>query len=240
MKLIWTYSEKLKKGPVNPNLSNDHILSMYKHSIQCGKRHYPTCVYTTEYAYDFFKDIVDEIKIIPSDFDYVFLGDLKYYVIEMETDPFILIDGDLFLQDKLILSINCEIGIEYELTKPTKELIYFNECFIKEGIMDIIPYWKNEFNSYNLGLLYINNMEYKEELCNDFKKIKQFYKEQIEPIYKFDKHNRQPSISGVQYFFSTFCRYKNIKVDIIGNTNSFIHLATNKKLNFKINDKKYI
>jgi hypothetical protein len=239
MKLIWTYSEKLKKGPYNSKLSNEYILDMYYHSIECGKKHYPTCIYTTEDGYKFFKDKVDEIKIIPSDFDYVFLGDLKYHVMEIETNPFILIDGDLFLEDKLTISEDCEIAVEYNLPSPSEHLLYFNECFVREGIEDVIPYWKNGFNSYNLGLVYVNTTDYKDELCNDFKKIKKFYKEKIEPVYGFDKLNRQPSISGVQYFFSMFCKYKNIKVDIIGSNNKFIHMAAHRKFDFYSKIKKY-
>jgi hypothetical protein len=240
MKLIWTYSEKLKKGPFNSSLPDETILEMYEHSIECGKKYYDTCVYTTKTSFNFFKDKVDEVKLLPEDFDYVFLGDLKYHVMEIETEPFILIDGDLFLEDKLIMSDECNFAVEWNLESTTKTLLFFNETFIKEGITDIIPYWKNGLNSYNLGLVYIGTNEYKDELCNDFKKIKKFYKEKIEPKYEFDKLNRQPSISGVQYFFSVFCHYKNINVETLGETNKFIHLASYRKLTFKPNVKKII
>jgi hypothetical protein len=103
MKLIWTYSEYLQKGPINPKLPKEYIFEMYEHSINCAKQFYKTCVYTTEFGATFFKGKVDEIIIIPKDFDYVFLGDLKYYVFENETSPYTLIDGDLFLESPLIL-----------------------------------------------------------------------------------------------------------------------------------------
>lgn len=233
MKLIWTYSEHLKKGPVNTSLSDNTILEMYEHSIECGKKYYKTVIYTTETMFDFFKDKVDEVKLLPKDFDYVFLGDLKYHVIEMETEPFILIDGDLFLENKLEISDDCEIAVECKINQVSEHLIYFNECFVKEGICDIIPYWTNILSSYNLGLIYVNTSKYKTILCNDFKKIKKFYNEIIEPKYNFDKKNLQPSISGVQYFFYLFCIVNNLNVEEINKKNKFIHLSSHKKLLFK-------
>jgi len=232
MKLIWTYSEYLQKGPINPKLPKEYIFEMYGHSINCAKQFYKTCVYTTEFGATFFKGKVDEIVIIPKDFEYVFLGDLKYYVFENETSPYTLIDGDLFLEAPLILNDN-DISVECILpySKDTGESI-FNNFFINEGICDIIPYWKETLPSYNLGLVYIKNNDFIKELCSDFKKVKTFYKEQIEPTYKFDAKNKQPSIVGVQYFFSLFCHYKNIDVDFIIHNNKFTHLAGEKKYNF--------
>jgi hypothetical protein len=243
MKLIWTYSEHLKKGPNNSKLNDNFILDMYMFSIECAKKfHDKTCVYTTESNYDLFKDKVDEVKLIPNDFDYVFLGDLKYYVMEKENSPFILIDGDLFLEEKLKIPIDCEIGVEVRIDLTPKNVeLKFNECFVNEGIKNVIPYWCESNISYNLGLIYINTEKYKLELCNDFKKVKEFYKEKIEPKYHFDKQNKQPSVSGVQYFFTMFLNKENIKPFFIKSNNMFTHLAGEKKFKFKHgNEKKLI
>jgi hypothetical protein len=240
MKLIWTYSEHLKKGPNNSKLNDKFILDMYGHSIECGKKFYDkTCVYTTELNYDFFKDKVDEVKLIPNDFDYVFLGDLKYHVIETEKSPFMLIDGDLFLEEKLNIPSNCEIAVEMHINLTLKNTeLKFNECFVNEGIKEIIPYWIDCDISYNLGLIYINTEKYVLDLCNDFKKVKTFYKEKIEPKYHFDKQNKQPSVSGVQYFFTMFLNKENVKPYLIKSGNVFTHLSGDKKFKFKLNNEK--
>ncbi len=132
------------------------------------------------------------------------------------------------------------MAVEYKLESSGESVCFFNDHFVNEGIKEIIPYWMNGLNSYNLGLVYVNTNKYKSELCDDFKKVKKFYKEKIEPKYRFDELNNQPSVSGVQYFFSVFCNYKNITVDIIGNNNRFTHLAAHRKLNFKPKTKKII
>ena len=89
---------------------NDHQ-SVKNVVLNCAKQFYTTCVYTTEFGANFFNGKVDEIIIIPENFEYVFLGDLKYYVFENETNPYILIDGDLFLESPLILNDN-NISVE--------------------------------------------------------------------------------------------------------------------------------
>lgn len=233
MKLIWTYSEYLKKG-WNSILENEFILKLYEHSIECAKPFYQTCVYTTKSNYNFFKDKVDEVKLIPDDFDYVFLGDLKYHVIEIEKPPFILIDGDLFINGKLNIPVDSKFGVEFYINnQPDNNVLKFNNCFVQEGIRDIIPYWGSGNISYNLGLVYINTDQYIYEMCNDFKKIKKFYKEIIEPKYEFDKNNKQPSVSGAQYFFTSFLDSKGIKPYDFTSDNNFTHLIGSDKLQFR-------
>lgn len=240
MKLIWTYSEHLKKG-WNYILENEFILKLYEYSIECAKPFYQTCVYTTKSNYDFFKDKVDEVKLIPDDFDYVFLGDLKYHVIEVEKPPFMLIDGDLFINKKLSIPIDSKFGVEFYVNNELgNDVFKFNKSFVEEGIRDIIPYWGSGNISYNLGLVYINTDEHIYEMCNDFKKIKKFYKEVIEPKYEFHKNGKQPSQSGAQYFYTSFLDSKGIKPYSIILDNTFTHLQGHKKLSFRHNMVKYI
>jgi hypothetical protein len=54
-------------------------------------------VYTDKNSKDFFEGLVDDVIVLPNDFDYYFLDDIKFYVMVNEIEPFTLIDGDLFL-----------------------------------------------------------------------------------------------------------------------------------------------
>lgn len=227
MKLIWTYSEKLQKGKVNKSLQKEQIHQLYCKSIECGSKFYKTCLYTTIYGYEIFKGLVDEIVIVPESFNYTFLADLKFYVIEKEKSPFILIDGDLFIESKLNIDTECDFAVEYEIStdKPRQYLIY-NKCFINEGIKNVIPYWENELPSYNLGLIYVNNSEHSKKMCEDYKKVKEFYNTYIEPKYDLD----QPSVTGAQYFFFLFCNHYKLKVDFFSQKNIYTHLTYYKKI----------
>lgn len=242
MKLIWTFSEKLKGGKVNSKLSIEQIFQLYKYSIECASNFYTTCVYTTKLGEKFFKGLVDEIKIIPEDFDYTFLADIKYYVIQNETPSYILIDGDLFIESELKISTDCDFGFEYEIDyDEDKAYAQFNKIFIREGIKDIIPYWKDDVSSFNLGLVYVNNTNYINDLCDDYNKVKKFYNEFIEPKYGLNKQLLQPSVTGAQYFFSLFCKHHKPTFDFFQYNNKFTHLSFKDKLKFHQFDlKKFI
>lgn len=229
MKLIWTYSEKLQKGKVNKSLQKKQIHQLYHKSIECGSKFYKTCIYTTVYGYEIFKGLVDEIVIVPETFNYTFLADLKFHVIEKEQSPFILIDGDLFIQSELKIDTNCDFAVEYEIlpSQPRQYLIY-NKYFIDNGIKNIIPYWKDYNPSYNLGLIYVNNKEYSKLLVKDYYKVKEFYNNIILPNYDLD----QPSVTGAQYFFNLFCTHHNLNVDFFKNHNAYTHLAYDMKYSF--------
>lgn len=234
MKLIWTYSEKLQKGPINPRLNKEYIFDLYRKSIECAKPYYDTCVYTTNFGAEFFKDKVDEVIILPEDFQYTFLGDLKYYVLENEKPGYIMIDGDLFLETKLQFDKECDFVfehiIDYSDDSPETK---FNNFFLNEKINEVIPYWVKTYPSYNLGLVYVNNSKIIKGLCEDFKKVQKFYNEKIEPKYGFDRQNEQPSIVGVQYFLSLYCNINNLNISFFNTNNKFTHLAAHRKLNFK-------
>lgn len=229
MKLIWTYSEKLQKGKVNISLQKEQIHQLYYKSIECGSKFYKTCVYTTVYGYEIFKGIVDEIVIVPESFKYTFLADLKFYVIEKERSPFILIDGDLFIESELKIDTDCDFGVEYEITTdvPRQYLIY-NKYFVNEGIKSVLPYWENKHPSYNLGLIYVNNQTHLNELCKDYAKVKDFFNTKINPKYDLD----QPSVTGAQYFFYLFCNHHKLKVDFFKQKNNYVHLEYDKKITY--------
>lgn len=231
MKLIWTYSKSWKRGFKNNHVDYGYIEYLYKKSIIESGNQFKKIIYTDEESKDIFKEYVDEVKIIePREF--VFLADLKFYVLEKEQGEFCCIDGDLFLKNDLEIPSNSNVA--FELTFIDYHVFQYSEIFEKHGIEKIIPYWGNTDYSINLGLMYFNNDELKNELVSEFKKVQNFYIEEIEPIYKFNERGYQVSICGSQYFTSQFLEHRGIKPDFFndGNDNfeKFFHIGGPRKM----------
>mgnify|MGYP003685773017 CR=1 FL=1 len=197
MKLIWTYSPKLNRSS---KISDEDMLKLFYHSIECGSKFHPTCVYT-DYP-DKFIGKVDKIVELPPDFEIYFLDDIKFFVIENETDGYTLIDGDLFI-DCPIENVSPSNGIEVYV-KHGNNIHYekYNRVLEREGVKDIIPYWEPSLGYYNLGLIQINNFQ-REEFTKDYNKLKQFYKDNIEGVY-FNREEECVEISLCTYFYTLF------------------------------------
>ena len=230
MKLIWTYSKSWKKGFKNNHIDYGYVEYLYKKSILDAGNQFKKIIYTDEESKDIFRDYVDEVKIIePREF--VFLADLKFYVLEKEQGEFCCIDGDLFLKQDLEIPPS-DFGFELQFNAPYA--LEYSKIFVKHGINNIIPYWGLNKLSINLGLMYFNNDEIKNELVSEFKKVQKFYLEEIEPIYHYNEQNKQVSVCGSQYFTSQFFEYKGIKPDFFddGNDNfeKFFHIGGARKM----------
>lgn len=232
MKLIWTYSPKLNRSK---NISDDDMLKLFYHSIECGSKFHSTCVYTD--TPDKFIGKVDEIITLSPDFEIYFLDDIKFHVIKNETSEYTIIDGDLFI-DSPIPSVFPNIGTEgYVPHRPGIHYQKYNDILEKENVKEIIPYWNSSLGYFNLGIIQINNFQH-HEFIRDYEKLKEFYKSKIEGTY-FNRKDECVEISLCTYFFTLFNTYhgnKQIKLS----KNSYIHLCGPTeihKLNFikKIN-----
>jgi hypothetical protein len=206
MKLIWTYSSKLNRSK---QIKDEDILSLYKTSIELGKQNHFTRAYTDKSSKYFFEGLVDEVVVLPDDFEYYFLDDIKFYTMVNETEPFTLIDGDLFLYQALE-PIETDIGVEL-FSKHHRNTFYqkYNKVLESNGVETIIPYWKSKLGYYNLGLITINNNKFVKDFYFEYNKLKQFYKESIEGIY-FKRETECVEMSLCTYFFTMYCVVNNI------------------------------
>ena len=227
MKLIWTYSPKLNRSK---KISDDDMLKLFYHSIECGKKFHPTCVYTD--TPEKFVGKVDEIVELPKDFEIYFLDDIKFYVIENELDDYTLIDGDLFI-DSPIEKVSPNLGIEgYVPHRAGIHYKKYNDILEKEGVEKIIPYWQSSLGYFNLGLIQVNDFKH-QEFISDYNKLKKFYKNKIEGIY-FNRKDECVEMSLCTYFFTLFNihhRNKQIKLS----KESYVHLcgpSETSKINF--------
>jgi hypothetical protein len=180
------------------------MLQLYFHSIKLGKKHHQTCVYTD--TPEIFRGtwLIDEVKVIPGSFEFYFLDDIKFYVMEREVGDYTLIDGDYFL-DRPLPQCTTTIGIEH-IYQNDHVGERFNNILVEHGIKEIIPYWENGYDTYNLGLVQVNNFQL-DEFLEDYRKVKEFYKTKIDGKY-LDRMKECIEISTCQYLFTMFNRYK--------------------------------
>jgi hypothetical protein len=221
MKLIWTYSSKLNRSK---QIKDEDILSLYKTSIELGKQNHFTRAYIDKSSKDFFEGLVDEIVILPDDFEYYFLDDIKFYVMVNETEPFTLIDGDLFLYQALP-PIKTDIGVEV-VSKHRKDIFYekYNKILESNNVKSIMPYWESKLGYYNLGLITINNNRFVNDFYIEYNKLKQFYKENIEGVY-FNRVDECVEMSLCTYFFTMYCIVNNITYTSYYETTNMEHLS---------------
>lgn len=206
MKLIWTYSPRLNRFP---SFSHLEMLQLYFHSIKLGKKHHKTCVYTDTPEIFWNTWWIDEVITIPKTFEFYFLDDIKFYVMERETGNYTLIDGDYFV-DRPIQQCTTDIGTEHTYHNDLTSQ-YFNEILVNHGIQDIIPYWENGHGCYNFGLLQINNFQIK-EFMSEYQKVKEWYRKNIEGKY-LNRMTECVEVATCQYLFTMFNKHK-------GNTHS--------------------
>jgi hypothetical protein len=206
MNLIWTYSSKLNRSK---QIKDEDILSLYKTSIELGKQNHFTRAYTDKSSKDFFEALVDEVVVLPGDFEYYFLDDIKFYVMVNETEPFTLIDGDLFLYQALP-PIETDIGVEL-FYKHHRGIFYdkYNKVLESNSVEKIIPYWQSKLGYYNLGLITINDNRFVKDFYSEYNKLKQFYKENIEGVY-FNRVDECVEMSLCTYFFTMYCMINDI------------------------------
>jgi hypothetical protein len=221
MNLIWTYSSKLNRSK---QIKDEDILSLYKTSIELGKQNHFTRAYIDKSSKDFFEGLVDEVVVLPDDFEYYFLDDIKFYVMVNETEPFTLIDGDLFLYQPLE-PIETDIGVElFSEHRRNTHYEKYNKVLESNGVDKVIPYWKSKLGYYNLGLVTINNNKFVNDFYTEYNKLKQFYKENIEGVY-FNRVDECVEMSLCTYFFTMYCMVNNITTTSYNESTNMKHLS---------------
>lgn len=224
MDLIWTYSSKLKRSSVKYSITKDCRLRLYKDSIKKASRFYTTYLYTDKEGAAELKGLADTTIILPEKFDYYFLDDIKFYVIQVHSRPFTLIDGDLLLDSKLQFEVE-KVGIEKFLPLTGSYYEKYNRVLEKEGVVNVIPFWESYQDSFNIGLIYIPNDFPKQEFIYWYNKMKSFYKEKIEPKYKFLSNSICIEMSTCTYLLSLFVKYKNISYFYFNERSKFTHYS---------------
>lgn len=157
-------------------LVNFHRLSINKAKL-IG---YECYLYTPKYLHKYFYDLNINLKDIPNVgniiFDYV-----KNYILKVEKGDYLIIDGDLILNNRLP---NLTADLLYEKNEVRSWNEFYNNQVIllnKKGIGDIIPEWSGKkYNQIiNIGLFQIYNNEFKKICIDRWDTIKEFIEKEI-------------------------------------------------------------
>ena len=200
-------------------------------------------MYTTEDCVDLFNDIVDEIIIINSEYETYFQDDLKFYVLQNETAPFTIIDGDIILDNKLIIS-NEDVVYE-KLIKDNPNDDYFikmRQHLLDYDVESYFSYWKNFDYTYNLGIVHVNDNKFVDGFMSEYNTFKQWYKDIIDSVNPNLKNKIVIEMATCTYFLSMYLEVNNYSIGVLNTSNSFTHysgmyqkLKLLDKMNCKIN-----
>lgn len=225
MDLVWTYSPKLRRPSKKWKIGDDCIQILYKESIKKGKSFGNTWLYTDNDGADKLGHLVDNLVLLPSDFDYYFLDDIKFYTLQHHTGSFCLIDGDVMLNSSINIASD-QMGVENIITYKDSYYEPLNEILDSENIQSVVDFWVKDKNTFNLGLVHIPTNFPRYEFIELYQKVKSFYKNNIEPKRKFLEKNICIEMSICTYLFSLFVEHKKIPYIYLNESTIFKHFAT--------------
>jgi len=191
-------------------------------------------MYTTEEHKNLFVNDVDSIKIIDENYDIYFQDDLKFYVLQKETPPYTLIDGDIILDNKLKIG-NENVVYEKKLGEyPTEDyFLKMLEYLDKYKVKKSFPYWKTFEYTYNLGILHVNDNTFVNSFTEEYTKLKKWYKDNIDLVQPEIKKKVVIEMATCTYFFSMFLEVHKFTIGVLNKENSFTHYSgTKQKLKF--------
>ena len=204
-------------------LVNFHRLSI----TNANKLGYECCIYTPKHLHKYFSDlkvrIVDVPRVGNAFFDYI-----KNYILKTEKGEYLIIDGDLILNQRLP-SIDADLLYEKKESQSWDTFYKTQvDTLTNLGIGDVVKEWtgKKRFDITNIGLLYIKNEQFKSIYIDRWDKIKNFIESNIEDGY-WDYTQ-----IGAQYMLAELIDYyklntKDFKSE--SSKNTYIHYMGNDK-----------
>lgn len=179
MKLIYTFTKRLNES----NL--DSYVKLWKDSYHNNKQYHNIKLFTDYETVDLFSDTFDDIEIIHKD-SVTFLDDFKVEALSRIEDNDILIDGDVYLSEKLNIP-NAEICCDRIFKCEGKFYNYYKEitqALIHEGAQTVVEDYKFQKQIPNIGLLSFRNSKQKYRFINQYGKLKWFYNNRKFPFIK--------------------------------------------------------
>jgi len=234
VKLVWTYSDRFKKGRENKisEASHEYIQFLFRKSIKEAPSVYEKYIYTDEYNFKIFEDLdVNLIKAREKEF--IFLDDLKMDAADAVDGEFIIIDGDLFLKNELIIPSNKKIGFEVKVDSlPTLQQKIILQ---KEGIVNQSKYWDGDNQSINnVGLIYFNDDKLKADIVGEYRKLQKFFVDKIDKKYKINENEILFSSVACCMLTYQYLEYINEKpfYFLPDNDGNFEHLGFARKFKY--------
>ena len=208
IKLIWTYDGRVKKTYDDERhkivLINHYILSM----ITAKGLGYDIIVYCDKNSVNYFKDIADELIYLENNLYEKIWDYPKLYVLENRNDNFLLIDGDVILNKRLPELTDELVFDAFEDGNWNFEYLGIITQLKELGIENHIPFWSVErLPVINTGILYIRDIEFKNEYVKYWKILYNF-------IFSLDKTFDKTKIAMVtsQFLLTILAKYRKVEM----------------------------
>ncbi len=219
MNLIYSLNTNLLKYDYDKsNLNN--LIKSYELSIKLAKQYHNVILYTDEYGASQLGNIVDDVRFLKKDKNYLWSEAKFEALLEIEKDSFI-IDGDIFLNQKVKYDTNGVVFHNYD-SENVLEFYYSKSIidFDNHNIFDVFPYWKSDCKkAINIGILGFFDDDLKSEYLKYYYQIKDWY------FTKYPKqlHKRLDTMIIGQYSLGCILDSKNIKEQPLAITNNYSH-----------------
>lgn len=219
MNLIYSLNTDLLKYDYDKsNLNN--LIKSYELSIKLAKQYHNVILYTDEYGTNKLGKLVDDVKFLKKDKNYPW-SEAKFEALLNEGKDSFIIDGDIFLNEKLKYDSNGVVFHNYD-SENVLEFYYSKSIidFDNHNILDVFPYWKpNCKKAINIGILGFFDDDLKSEYLKYYYQIKDWY------FTKYPKqlHKRLDTMVIGQYSLGCILDSKNIKEQPLSLSNNYSH-----------------
>lgn len=225
MKLVWGLYNKNKN-----ELQPPFVYDMFYLSIQMGKDlGYETVLYGTSDVINELGEYVDEINNIDA-LDYKFFDDLKLHILSTRIDDYIILDGDVFLHERLKINKQNILSIDTIISEQTSG--YAKDCLqiLNEFKLNtIITEWNpNSKTSFSTGVFY-----WKAEdkllryFLNSYIKLRTWYLENentlINRSIEFSSSKSLSSHFIFEHLLHRIVDYHKLEFDDLSKSNSYYH-----------------
>ena len=230
--LVFSFTRKLAK---EKNL--DRIVWLYKQTAEKAKQFYKVKLFTdTESSRLFENTDYDDLTLIETD-SIILLDDMKLSVLRYLNHNELLIDGDIYLREKLCLEQDCDILCEagYDRLYSPQSILTLN-YYLSLGIQDIIPFFDDKCNIVpNIGILYFKSRDLENEYLDWYAIFKKWIiQNSLHEIRYTDKGRINPP--SAQGLLGAFAREKGKTIKYTRGLSNYTHyqLDIKYKENFKI------
>lgn len=230
MNLIYTFTSKLYGEP-----GSNSIVDVYENSYINNSKYHNIILYTDIESINIFKNIFKNITIIDTG-DIVLVDDMKYKVLPLLTDDDLLFDGDIFLDEELIIEKNYDIYCETleTINGDVKIMNTINE-FIDSNVNDIklpSPFiiTKTDMFMLNVGVLKFRNKKIENLYFEYYYKLREWFI--INDIRnKLSGDNKQYNFACTiaQHLLYIFSQHYKLNVVCADKKNSYVHLKGENK-----------
>ncbi len=197
------------------------VMKQYYLAIMKAKEYYNDVVlYTDKVGQDIFKDLC-EIKLLDKNDSYLF-SEAKVETISKESVPFIHIDGDLFITDKLRYFNNIDLLVDHNDNNIWES---YYKSTVEKLTLDIqnFPEWGKPNKLFCMGIAGFFN----DNLKNLF--IERYYSTKEAYLKNKNNYYSLAPIVIEQYPLAVITQYHNFKFEFADNKNKYLHLYGRQK-----------